>query len=289
MKINKIKIGSIGLALLVGALLLANAFAAQSTDGTLRIAAPLPNVPSEIFTLTTVDQGISKEHAQQITERVLGIRGDAVDKGNAWHIKNGSKEVIMYKLGAIKYMDESESFGKRNHANEMPSGKEASAIAQRYFHKLADEGLVQRELIPMSLKIEDDEERIYRNGTIESFLLNRHVNAPMNYNGVPLHGAGAKLRVYLSKDGGVTGLLNFIGKLEPDKKVSVLTPSEAIEIFKARGYRNATVESLEFVYEVPPPSEMKSIIPVYIFKGKMFGNDGSVAGFVQVIPAIRNQ
>ncbi len=289
MKMNTIKISGICLALLFGAVLITNSFAAQSTEGTFKIAAPLPNVPSEIFTLIPVDQGISKEHAQQITERILGIRGDVSDRGNAWLIKNNTKEIVMYKTGAIRYMDESESFGKRYKMNAMPGENEASAVAQRYFHKLADEGLMQRELIPASLKIEDDEERVYRNGTIESFLLNRHVNAPLSYNGVPLDGAGAKLRIYLSKNGEVTGLLNFVGKLEPDKKVSVLTPSEAIEILKSRGYRNVTIESMEFVYEVPPPSEMKSIIPVYIFKGKMFGKNGSVAGFAQVVPAIRNQ
>ncbi|MCX9010682.1 MAG: hypothetical protein OIN66_06115 [Candidatus Methanoperedens sp.] len=286
---NTIKIGGICLALLFGAVLITNTFAAQSTEGTFKIAAPLPDVPSEIFTLIPVDQGISKEHAQQITERVLGIKGEAADKGNAWHIKNDTKEIIIYKHGAIKYIDEAETFEKMHNVSEMPGEKEASATAQGIFHKLADEGLLQRELIPASLKIEDDEGRIYKNGTIESFLLNRHVNAPLSYNGVPLDGAGAKLRIYLSKNGEVTGLLNFVGKLEPDKKVSVLTPSEAIETLKARGYRNVTVESFEFVYEVPPPSETKSIIPVYIFKGKMFGKDGSVAGFAQVVPAIRNQ
>lgn len=289
MKMNKIKIGGIGLVLLFGAVLLANAFAAQPPEATFRIAVPLPDVPAEIFTLIPVDQGISKEQAQQITERILGIRGDVSDRGNAWHIKNNTKEIIIYKHGAIKYIDEAEAFGKMHNVSVMPGEKEASAIAQSYFHKLADEGLLQRELIPASLKIEDDEGRIYKNGTIEGFLLNRHVNALLSYNGVPLDGAGAKLRIYLSKNGEVTGLLNFVGKLEPDKKVSVLTPSEAIEILKSRGYRNVTVESFEFVYEVPSPSEMKSIIPVYIFKGKMFGKDGSVAGFAQVVPAIRNQ
>jgi len=215
MKLN-IKIIGICLILLGGGLLV-NAMVMPS-QGSIKIETSLPNVPAEIFTLKPVDQGISKEDAQQITERVLGIRGEVTDLGNAWRIKNGTKEIIVYKQGAIKYIDEYEAFGKRNNVSEMPSEKNASLIAQRYFHKLADEGLLQRALIPASLDIVDDEGRIYRNGTIESFVLNRHVNALLSYNGVPLDGPGAKLRVYFSNESKVIGLLDFVGKLEPDKK-----------------------------------------------------------------------
>lgn len=289
---NKVKIGII-FALLSGALFLAgfNAMAAQSVSGTITVEAPLPSVPAEMYTLKVIDQKISKEHAQQITERLFGIRGEVIDKGNAWFIKNETKEIVVYKHGAIKYLDAPEVWCSKHPAGEMPNEIDAKLTAQKFIHRLADEGLLRREIIPAALEIERDIEVIaYRNSIMENYVLNVHVNSPLSYNNIPLHGAGAKLRVYLTKGSEVVGLLNFVGNLEPDKKVAVLSPEEAIEKLRGMGYGSSKIESIEFVYDVPSPSEMpKGIIPVYIFKGTMFAKDGSALKFVQVVLAVKNQ
>lgn len=265
--------------------------AAQSASGTITVEAPLQTVPTEMYTLKVIDQKISKEHAQQITERLFGIRGEAMDKGNAWFIKNETREIVLYKYGAIKYLDAPEVLSSKHPASEMPSEIDAKLMARKFIHRLADEGLLQREMIPATIEIERDTEVIaYRNGTMENYVLNVHVNAPLSFNGIQLHGAGAKLRVYLTKGSEVVGLLNFVGKLESDKKVAVLSPEEAIEKLRGMGYGNSKIESIEFVYDMSSPSEMpKSIIPAYVFKGTMFAKDGSALKFVQVVPAVKNQ
>jgi hypothetical protein len=279
-------------ALILGAFFLAgfNAMTVRSAGDAITVNASLPEVPEETYTLKVVDQKISKERAQQIAERLFGIRGEALDMGRAWVIKNNSREVTVYKYGALKYLDVPEIWDSRYATDEMPGEANAKMVARGFIHRLVDEGLLQREMIPKTLEIERDTEVIaYKNGTVESYVLNVHVNAPLFYNGTLLHGAGAKLRVYLTKGGKVAGLLSFVGRLEPDKKVAVLSPGEAMEKLKSMGYENARIESVEFVYHVAPPGEMPtSIIPAYVFKGTLT-KDGNTLRFVQVIPAVKNQ
>lgn len=277
-------------ALLLGVLLLATLIKTESGSTVTAL-----NVPEEVYVLKVVDQKISKDRAQQIAERIIGIEGEVVDRGNAWSIKNGTKEVTVYKYGAVKYLDDEKVWGEGYREDEMPSERDAKLKAQKFVNVLINESLIDKELLQqdiiLAMKLEKDVRVIaYRNGTIQKYVSNVHVNVPLSFNGIPLHGAGGKLRVYLTKGNEVVGLLSFVGKIEPDKKVQVLSPEEAIERLKKMGYGNSKIESVQFVYDVPSPDEMpKSIIPVYIFKGTIFAKDGSSLKFVRIVPAVKNQ
>ncbi len=239
----------------------------------------------EVYTLKVVNQQLSKEHAIAIA-RTLGIGGSPAERGNVWEFK----DAIIYKYGAVKYLNRTLAFDTKNLPEEMPSKDRAMAIAKRYIQRLIEAGILDKNLLSGKLEVVEDEEVVaYRNGTKQRYVLNVHVNVPLEYNGIPLHGAGAKVRIYLSKDGKLAGILSFLGKLVPDKKVSIISKEEAIEKLRRMGYENAKIDSIELVYEVPPPHAMPTtILPAYVIKGRLTLSDGSVVKFAKVIPAVRS-
>jgi|Deesub1362A_J573_1020465.scaffolds.fasta_scaffold01786_3 hypothetical protein len=238
----------------------------------------------EVYTLKVLDQQLSREQAVAIA-RALGIEGIPAVEGKAWVFRDAT----VYKYGAVRYLNSTLAFDTRNLPEEIPSEAEAKAVALKYVQKLADMGILEQSLLSPKLEVVKDEEVVaYRNGTRQRYVLNVHVNVPLEYNGIPLHGAGAKVRVYLSGDGKLAGVLSFPGKLIPDRKISIISETEAVEKLRSMGYENAEIDSVQLVYEVPPPESMPaSITPAYLIKGRLTLSDGSVVRFARVIPAAR--
>ncbi len=238
----------------------------------------------EVYTLKVVDQQLTREKAAHIA-RILGVDGMPYEKGNAWIFG----DAVIYKYGGLRYLNTTLAFDTRNPPEKLPSEAEARAAAERYIQKLVDLGVLEPGMLSTRLEVAKDEEVVaYRNGTRQRYVLNVHVNVPLEYNGIPLHGAGAKVRVYLSKNGELAGVLSFPGKLVPDRRVTIISEEEAIERLRSMGYENAEIDSVELVYEVPSPENMPAgIAPAYLIKGRMVLSDGSVVRFAKIIPAAR--
>ena len=241
----------------------------------VELKTALPVVPEEVFILKADDKDINEVKINKIAENILGIK----------NVEN--KDVKISKRGQMKYSTGNE--WKNKYAkNEMLDEQQAKARAIGYINKLADEDLLARNMVdPSKLKVEYDEIYVYKDGKKESFVTNQHINMPVTYEGIPLHGGGAKIRVYLTKDGEMAGLLNGIGKLKPDKKVAIITPEEAIDLLKEKGYRDITIDSMELAYEVQTLEENDDLVyPAYIFKGVMHAS-GEDLGFYTNVPAVK--
>jgi len=248
------------------------------------LAGGAQNSDREVYTLKVVDQQLTREKAAHIA-RVLGIDGMPYERGNAWIFG----DAVIYKYGGLRYLNTTLAFDTRNPPEKLPSEAEARAAAERYINRLVETGILEQGLLSGRSEVVRDEEVVaYRNGTKQRYVLNVHVNFLQEYGGIPLHGAGAKVRVYFSKDGELAGVLSFPGRVVPDRKVAIISEQEAIERLRSMGYGNAEIESVQLVYEVPPPESMPaSIIPAYVIKGKVVLDDGSVVRFARVIPAAR--
>jgi|GEM_PF-3033467 len=238
----------------------------------------------EVYTLKVVDQQLSEEQAVAIA-RALGIRGIPAEEGRAWVFR----DAVVYKYGGVRYLNTTLAFDTRNPPEEMPSEAEARVTAMKYVQKLAEMGVLEQSLLSGKSEVVSDEVVVaYRNGTGQRYVLNLHVNFPLEYSGIPLHGAGAKVRVYLSGGGKLAGVLSFPGKLAPDRKVAIISKQEAIQKLRSMGYENAKIDSIQLVYEVPPPESMPaSIVPAYLIKGRLILSDGSAVKFAKLIPAAR--
>ena len=259
----------------------------------------LPKVPSEVFALKIEDENIDTQRSKKIAEDILGL-GIATKNIEDKKLENGrgivltdknneEAEITIYKRGQLRYLSGKE-WNEKYRQDDMLGEEQAKDKALGYVNKLVGEDLLTKSMVDSSkLEVAYDEIYTYdsRNGKIEKYVSNQHVNLETSYDGIPLRGAGAKVRVYLGKGGVVTGVLNFVGKIKSDKKVSVITPQEAVDKLKADGYKNMDIESMEFVYYVPPLHEdVNYIYPAYDIKGKIHMR-GSDIGFAQMIPATK--
>lgn len=237
----------------------------------------LPDVPDKVFILSIEDKEINETKAKRISEKVIGS-----NKTN--------KSLKLFGKGQMKYSTGKEwtdNFTKKELLNE----EQAKTKALGYIKKLAKEDLIDNNMVNSSkLEVVYDETFVVKDGKTESFVTNQHINMPLSVDGIPLHGGGAKVRVYLVKGGEMAGLTNGVGKLKKDKQVPIITPDEAINSLKENGYKNMTIDSLELAYEVLPPEENESFVyPVYVFKGLSHGPEGDNVSFYTNVPAVRKE
>lgn len=243
----------------------------------VELKAALPDVPDKVFILSIEDKQLDDVKAKKIAERVIGN-----NKTN--------KSLKLFSKGQMKYSTGKEwtnNFTKKELLNE----EQAKTKALGYIKKLAKEDLIDSNMVnSSSLEVVYDETFVIKDGKSESFVTNQHINMPLSVDGIPLHGGGAKVRVYLVKGGEMAGLTNGVGKLKKDKQVPIITPDEAIDALKENGYKNMTIDSLELAYEVLPPEENESFVyPAYIFKGVLHGPEGDNVSFYTNVPAVRKE
>ena len=238
----------------------------------------LPDVPDKVFILNIEDKEIDVEKAQKIADRIIGKN------------KTNNKSMKMFSKGQMKYStgkEWSNNFSKKDLLDE----EKAKTKALGYIKKLAKEDLIDTDMVNSSnLEVVYDETFVVKDGKNESYLSNQHINMPVSVDGIPLHGGGAKVRVYLLKDGEMAGLTNGVGKLKKDKQVPIITPEEAIDLLKEKGYLNMTIDSMELAYEVLPPEDNESFVyPAYVFKGVSHSPDGGDVNFYTNVPATRKE
>lgn len=263
------------------------------------IKTALPKVPSEVFALKIEDKNIDTQRSKKIAKDILGLdiitknmEDKKLENGRGISLvdkNNGEAEITIYERGQLRYLSGKE-WNEKYKPNDMQDESKAKDKALGYINKLVGEDLFTKSMVDSSkLEVVYDEIYTYdsRNGNTERYVSNQHVNMETSYNGIPLRGAGAKVRVYFDKDGTVTGILNFVGKIKSDKKISVMTPQQVIDKLKADGYRNMDIESMDFVYYVPPVyQDVNYIYPAYDINGKT-RTRGSDVKFAMMIPATK--
>lgn len=256
----------------------------------------LPDVPKEVPILKIENKNLDERGSGNIAEKVLGVKNTEnteIKSDNTRSVlgdkSNEETEVTIYRKGQLKYSTGNE-WKNMYTKEEMVSEKQAKDIASEYVKKLVDADLISKDMADTSrLEVVDDEVIGYntKDGSTKTFASNRHVNLDLSYKGIPLNGPGAKVRIYTGKSGEVIGLLNSVGKLVPDKKVSIITPKEAIEKIKKDGYRDVTITSIKLIYNVKSPEENADYVePAYDIQGSMHTPNGD-AGFALIVPAAK--
>lgn len=260
----------------------------------IELKTALPVVPSEVAILRIDNKNLDEKAALDIAEKVLGVKTTKI-KSDKDKIALGNKddeetEITIYKKGQLKYSTGKE-WKKIYKKEEVQSEKQAKDIAAGYIKKLADADLINKEISDSPImEVVDDEIIAYneKDKTAATFVSNRHVNLYLSHDGIPLSGAGAKVRLYTGKNGEVLGLLNSIGKWIPGKKVQLKTPDEAIEEMKTDGYRDVTIEIMRLVYNVKSPEDnVEDIQPAYDIRGYMHAYNGEGPHFALIVPAVK--
>jgi len=106
-----LKAASVPLALAL-IILLASARLPYASGATIVIETTLPKVPSHMNVLKTVSKEITREQALDIASRIFNVTGDAQFAEGVWKVVEGSREVLMYRSGTVKYFDNSKILGE---------------------------------------------------------------------------------------------------------------------------------------------------------------------------------
>lgn len=259
----------------------------------VEIKARLPDVPKEIPLLKVDDKNVDQGRSKGIVEGILEVKNlgeiKSDDTKAAMSVKdNTDAEITIYKKGQLKYFT-GKQWDEMYKKEELPSDKEAKDTAAGLVKKLIDEDLLNKDTVDVTKsEVAYDETcraPVGQPDKVECFVSNKHVNVDLSYEGISLYGAGAKVRVYLGKNGELLGFMNSVGKVVPDKKVSIITPKDAIDKLKDKGYKDITIDSIRLVYDVKSPEDGVGLIePVYDIQGKQHTIAEDVS-FAIMIPA----
>lgn len=262
----------------------------------VQIKADLPKVPKEVTLLKVEDKNIGQRGSGNVAEKALGVKnlketGSDNTKSVLNDKDNNDVEVTVYKGGQIKYSTGKELSGMYK-KEELLSEKQAKDVAKGFVQRLVDADLLNKDTIGDVSKSEvvNDETCRYnlKDGKTECYASNQHVNVPLSYNGIKIDGGGGKVRTYLGKGGEVVGLMNSVGKLVPNKKVSVISVDDAIKKLKKDGYKDITIEKMEFVYELRSPEDGDGFArPAYKIEGVQHTPHGEDLKFGVFIPATK--
>lgn len=262
------------------------------------IETNLLEVADEVYVLETMPRKITREQVLKMALELFNMRSEPQFTDNAWKIVEGSRELSVYASGGIKYFDNDKMCCAAYTWQELPLTENCIAIAEQFLRRLKAEGITSRSLQISFSDVANDTITIYYtvNGSEKTMLNNIHVNFMLYYDGLPLWGPGAKVRVYIGKGGEIIGFIGSFWEVNASQKVRILKPRQAVEKLRELGYGvdvpreriiKAVVESVELVYFTPSlEAEFTKITPAYVIKGKVYTNDGVATGFLQMLPAI---
>lgn len=275
------------------------------TTGLIIIVEAEPTVPTDVAILKTVSNAITEEQALTIA-KIFNVNGDAQSFNGSWMITQGeipeySKKLLIYKSGSIEYYgNPSKIWFTPYLPEELPTTNVCISIAEQLLERLKTEGLVSQSFQMSFFDVVNDTMSLFDlvNDTTTRFVTNIHVNFNLHYNNVPLWGPGAKVRVYIGKDGEITGFIGNFWRVEPSARARILTPTQAAEKLREAGFgmgvpadmvAKAIVKSIELVYLAPNPTlegDTTFIMPYYVIKGTLTAKDGSATSFAQVVSAV---
>ncbi|MFA5772057.1 MAG: hypothetical protein WC974_04945 [Thermoplasmata archaeon] len=264
---------------------------------TVSIKGELPSVPSELYSLQTINLSIGKERAKMIAEDAFGIAVGESDPPQifecnyTWIINNGSKEVRVYYSGYIKYEDTIKmSLRVHYQPTDFPHVDKCIEIANQYVANLTHKGYVPTGLQISFKNVVNDTTMKYESDGIKEYVDNIHINYDITYDNISVWGPTGKFRVYIGPGGDVIGFFGNIWNVEPATKRKVLTPEQAIEKLKSKfdsGIKSILIESIRLVYYAPIPEEVSIFEPAYIIGGREYGNNETMeCEFGEIISAI---
>lgn len=221
------------------------------TPARIEVNCTLPEIPPTVYIMQVKDDTITKGEASDIASRLFDGIGTFEDEVYGWRSVVGYREVVIFKYGGFMTYDHEQFMHHGYPPEEYPSQDECKRITDQYLAKIMEDETVPRDItVSFQDIVSDIHKTIHRNGTIiEETWRNVHVNYVQKVNGFELYGPGAKIRVYLDKDGNVIGFIGRFWGLEPVREIVVCSPEEAIGKLEARG-EVAYINLVKLVYYV---------------------------------------
>jgi len=236
----------------------------------------LPEIPDKILVYKVKRPEVTAEKVAALAE-TLGLRSSITENDEKFIVRDGSFELEVLKAsGRVAYADLSKIYGDISNPPNLPSEKSAIESARE---SLSD----KKGLMPSDAefsKVVTDTAEIARKDpntgevSIEKIDLVMQVMFSREIDGIPVIGAGSKLKAYIGDNGDVIGVYKCWREYEPYQQFTILTAAQALERLKEKGIHGVrtitgekvTVKEVYLAYYAQPAIDNQEYLqPVYVF------------------------
>lgn len=249
----------------------------------MTIGNPSVKAASEYKVYQLVQPIVTTQNVSNIAQNLFNITSPVVQENDELYFVNNSypKYLEVYKVsGCIWYTDWSKMYNE-SYQPTLPSESAALATAESFLdlHKMKPQeayfvgfGYTQTEIM----------------GTTNASILSS-VDVLYSFNttdGIPIEGAGAKIRVSIGQGGEIIGFHWVWRNLSTFAAHPAITETEAQNIY-LRKFNWTLAELEKHVAYFAEPGSMSQVYlqPYYKFSGKIETADGQVPLLIQKVPA----
>ena len=250
------------------------------------IKTPLPEVPQKIMIYNTVDPDITTQDIHKYMD-LFKLQGDINNRQRNIIVQEGEKELEVFIQPGTGYLRYSyyEKFESGKEAKNLPLESEAIKMAESFWE---NSGLLPENTFLIGIGYCEFERTNAFGNLISKGKTAISVKYGFTIDGIPAIGAGAKAGVVFGDNGELVMVYKFWREIEPDRKVDIITPEEALDNFKlqcslmAQKNENLKDKNLQIdivvneiylAYQTEPGCEPQTRIePIYVFSGNAHVN-----------------
>ena len=255
----------------------------------------LPDTPDKTMVYKVKSPEVTTEKVVALAE-ALGLGSNVTENDEKFIVSDDPIELEVLKAsGRVAYADLSEIYGDIGNPPDLPSTETAVESAREF---LSDKGLM-----PVDAefrKVVTDFAEIARKDqntseiSIEKIDLVMQVMFSREIDGIPVVGAGSKLKTYIGDNGDVVGVYKCWREYEPYEQRAILTSAQALERLKEKGIHGVraitgekvTVKEVYLAYYAQPAvDEQEYLQPVFVFEV----DTGRGEIIKQYIPALQDE
>ena len=255
----------------------------------------LPDTPDKTMVYKVKSPEITAENVVALAE-ALGLGSGVTENDEKFIMRDGSLELEVLKAsGRVAYADLSKIYGDISNPPNLPSEESAIESARKF---LSDKGLMPADA--EFRKVVTDFAEIARKDqntseiSIEKIDLDMQVMFSREIDGIPVVGAGSKLKTYIGDNGDVIGVYKCWREYEPYEQFAILTSAQALERLKEKGIHGVraitgekvTVKEVYLAYYAQPAvDEQEYLQSVFVFEV----DTGRGEIIKQYIPALQDE
>ena len=258
----------------------------------IELQAPLPTNPQEMMVYRLVYPQADEDYAKKLS-RAFGLSGQAESGAQTLMVSAGPRALEIYPAtGAFWFKDASVLWSGKRPAS-LPAEQDGTEIAERF--------LRQNDLLPKGMAFESTGHsnlKVYdvATGQSTSYDTDLHVNFRLTVDGIPVAGAGGKIKVYLGEGSRLIGLYWAGFAVHPFKPYPLISAAKAVALLEEYGIvstvkqpQQVVVSEVSLVYYAEPGLEAQEYLqPVYRLRGVVQGEEGSEP-YLQYVPAIEGK
>ena len=240
----------------------------------------MPEVPLEMPIYKTITPKFSEEYIEKLMH-LFELEGKIVDHRRQYLIRNQERVLEIFKepgTGFIRYCDDAKLLAE-SEAKNLPSEVEAKKRAEEF---LKSNGLLPENTFFAGIGYSGFKEHNSEGEEVRKGKTSIAVGFGFKIGEMKVIGPGAKASVVFGENGEIIKASKIWREIKLDKKMKIITPEEAFELFKKRWPREGDPGQLEdasiktevnineiyFTYYTKPGSIPQDYIePAYLFTG----------------------